>query len=321
MASGSLSKYFQNHDHTGGRMGTVIDTATLGSITIGAGEVGVDYSITFDGETNDGVVTWMEDEDYFLFNDTIFMFDAKPIYFRSTQSYIYSENAGIITLFGATNIDLVSNAIVIGKNTDEDISFTFNAATNDGIVTWMEDEDYFKFSDDVMIGTGENIYLVDTNTYLRHDGTNVILADDTKINLFSNAITFGTSVDSDITLTFQANSNTGVFVWMEDEDYFKFSDCVRTEGGRKINVTVVITTYAALVTDELIVCNSTSAFTVTLPVASGSGQKFYIKNINTGIITVDGNGADTIDGSASVNLLQWEAVQVVDYAANKWVII
>lgn len=33
-----------------------------GNITIGAGAAGVDYTITIDGETNDLVITWMEDE-------------------------------------------------------------------------------------------------------------------------------------------------------------------------------------------------------------------------------------------------------------------
>lgn len=37
------------------------DLATL----IGAGEAGIDYALIFDGETNDGTFTWMEDEDYF----------------------------------------------------------------------------------------------------------------------------------------------------------------------------------------------------------------------------------------------------------------
>lgn len=35
------------------------------SITIGNGAAGIDYTLTFDGETNDGVITWMEDEDRF----------------------------------------------------------------------------------------------------------------------------------------------------------------------------------------------------------------------------------------------------------------
>ena len=44
--------------------------------------------------------------------------------------------------------------------------------------------------------------------------------------LFSNAITFGTNVNADVVVTFDATSNDGVLSWMEDEDYFKFSDSI-----------------------------------------------------------------------------------------------
>jgi len=40
-------------------------------VTIGVGTAGKDYSLTFNGETNDGVMTWMEDEDYFKFADDV----------------------------------------------------------------------------------------------------------------------------------------------------------------------------------------------------------------------------------------------------------
>lgn len=40
-------------------------TLQCGNITIGEGAAGVDYTLTFDGETSDGVITWMEDEDAF----------------------------------------------------------------------------------------------------------------------------------------------------------------------------------------------------------------------------------------------------------------
>jgi hypothetical protein len=42
-----------------------------GNLTIGEGAAGVDYTLTFNGESNDGVVTWMEDEDYFRFEDDV----------------------------------------------------------------------------------------------------------------------------------------------------------------------------------------------------------------------------------------------------------
>jgi hypothetical protein len=41
------------------------------NVAIGAGESATDYSLTFNGETNDGILTWMEDEDYFLFGDNV----------------------------------------------------------------------------------------------------------------------------------------------------------------------------------------------------------------------------------------------------------
>jgi len=47
--------------------------------------------------------------------------------------------------------------------------------------------------------------------------------------LVSNTLTFGTGIDADVVITFNGNNNDGVFSWMEDEDYFKFSDGVRIE--------------------------------------------------------------------------------------------
>lgn len=56
---------------TGTASTDTIDIKPGGSMTIGVGGAGVDYSLTFDGESNDGVMTWMEDEDYFQFADDI----------------------------------------------------------------------------------------------------------------------------------------------------------------------------------------------------------------------------------------------------------
>ena len=53
-----------SHDGTAAEGGPV--TKLLGTaITIGDGTAGTDIAVTFDGESNDGVLTWMEDEDYF----------------------------------------------------------------------------------------------------------------------------------------------------------------------------------------------------------------------------------------------------------------
>ena len=44
-----------------------------GDIIFGSGVAGYDQVLTFDGETNDGVITWMEDEDYFKFGDDVIL--------------------------------------------------------------------------------------------------------------------------------------------------------------------------------------------------------------------------------------------------------
>lgn len=96
---------------------------------------------------------------------------------------------------------------------------------------------------------------------------------------------------------------------------------ILTTVGRKRAVTTQTTTYTVTTADEVVVCNSTTAFTVTLPAATGGGQTYAVKNINTGTITVEGDGSDTLDGAANITLGQWDAVQLVDYAANSWVVI
>lgn len=46
-------------------------------VVIGSGAAGKDYNLTFNGENNDGVITWIEDEDYFKFSDDITLADAE----------------------------------------------------------------------------------------------------------------------------------------------------------------------------------------------------------------------------------------------------
>lgn len=71
-----------------------------------------------------------------------------------------------------------------------------------------------------------------------------------------------------------------------------------------------------------VLCNSSSAFTVNLPAAaSNTGRVYYIKNINTGTVTVDGNASETIDGATTYALsTQYQAIMIVSNGTN-WFII
>ena len=97
---------------------------------------------------------------------------------------------------------LLSNTITFGTGADTDIAVTFNANTADGVLTWMEDEDYFKFSDDVLINSDEKLYFRDTAIYLNSstDGQLDLVAD-TEIQIAATTVDINGNVDISGTLT------------------------------------------------------------------------------------------------------------------------
>lgn len=78
-------------------------------------------------------------------------------------------------------------------------------------------------------------------------------------------------------------------------------------------------TYTIAQNDYLVDATS-GTFTLTLPTAVGIKGKIYqIKNSGTGVITLDGNGSETIDGQLTITLNQFDAVQVTSNGTN-WVL-
>ena len=98
--------------------------------------------------------------------------------------------------------NLFSNALVFGTNADTDIAITFNANSNDGVLTWMEDEDYFKFSDDILLTTTEKLQFRDTAIYINSstDGQLDLVAD-SEVQIAATTIDINGNVDVSGTLT------------------------------------------------------------------------------------------------------------------------
>jgi len=88
--------------------------------------------------------------------------------------------------------------------------------------------------------------------------------------------------------------------------------------------TITATTYTALVTDGAILANNAAGVTITLPAAASvpSNYRLSIKNIgSSGEITINGDGAETIDGELSIILTtQYESVTLVTDGSN-WFIL
>jgi len=96
---------------------------------IGSGTAGVDYSITYNGEDNDGILAkWMEDEDYFLFPDDTLIEAAKYIYFRDLAIGINSAHNGHLDLTADIQIDLNAPTSIAGSVTADTFISTTSVA-------------------------------------------------------------------------------------------------------------------------------------------------------------------------------------------------
>ena len=87
----------------------------------------------------------------------------------------------------------------------------------------------------------------------------------------------------------------------------------------ELTVVSKTTTYTILSTDDVVLCTGT--FTVTLPTAVGiAGKAYRVKNVSTGVVTLDGDGTETIDGESTLTLYGDDSAEVISDGSN-WQII
>ena len=119
------------HDGTAAEGGPI--TKLLGTnITIGDATSGTDITVTFDGETNDGVFKWMEDEDYFEFSDDILIASTEKLQFRDTAIYVNSSADGQLDLVADTEIQIAATTVDINGNVDVSGTLTVAGAVDFG---------------------------------------------------------------------------------------------------------------------------------------------------------------------------------------------
>jgi hypothetical protein len=158
------------HDGTTGEGGP-ISTMAGHALTFGAGTSGTDIVITFDGETNDGVLKWMEDEDYFEFSDDILIATSEKIQFRDTAIYINSSADGQLDLVADTEIQIAATTVDI--NGAVDISGNLSIGGNlDVTGTFDLSDSNFTNAGDIQLDSisGDS----DTNTSIAFSGSDVI---------------------------------------------------------------------------------------------------------------------------------------------------
>jgi cytoskeletal protein CcmA (bactofilin family) len=170
--SGNLQEAFRISSSTGG---TVSQTFTTDSVTFGTGG-DVDVVINFNANTNDGVLTWMEDEDYFKFSDDILMSSTERISFYDTAIYIYSSTDGQLDLVADTEIQIAATTIDI--NGAVALNGAITGATNITLSGEL-DAATLDISGNVDIDGTTNLDVVDIDGNTQVDGTITVGVDNT----------------------------------------------------------------------------------------------------------------------------------------------
>ena len=120
------------HDGTAGEGGNV--TALRGhALTFGLGTAGTDIVLTFDGETSDGVLSWMEDEDHFKFDDDVKIIDDKKIILGTNDDITvkYDETTNN-SLEIAANVEGAALGVVLKADQGDDAGDEWKLNIADG---------------------------------------------------------------------------------------------------------------------------------------------------------------------------------------------
>ena len=249
------------HDGTANEGGPI--TKLLGNtLTFGAGTAGTDITITFDGETNDGVFKWMEDEDYFEFSDDILVASTEKLQFRDTAIYINSSTDGQLDLVADTEIQIAATTIDMNGALDLSGNLTVGGSFTIGGVA--------------LTSTATELNLLDgVSGLVQADFTKLAAVDSTATEL--NIVDGGTS----------ATSTT-----VADADRVVYND-----NGTMVQVAVTdLDTYFSATSKTL------TNKTLTTPVISEIDNSSDITLDAGGDIILDADGANVIfkDGGTSI---------------------
>ena len=261
------------HDGTANEGGPI--TKLLGNtLTFGAGTAGTDITITFDGETSDGVLKWMEDEDYFEFSDDILVASTEKLQFRDTAVYINSSTDGQLDLVADTEIQIAATTVDINGNVD--ISGTLTVG---GALDFSE----ANISNVGSLGLDSIFGDADTNTSITFSGSDVITiaaGGDNQVTFTNGGIVPSTNNDIDLgsssvqfkdaffdgTVTTDAIVVASTIGHDDDTDLLTLADGIVTVAGEISTTTLDIggTNVTATATELNIMDGGTSASSTTV---------------------------------------------------------
>ena len=206
-----------------------------GNFVIGLGAAGTDYTLTFNGESNDGVITWDEDNDYFKFSDDILINSTERVNFYDTGLYIYSSTDGQLDIVADTELAITAPTVDIDASTEVNISTDLKVGDD---LSLTSDSSVFN------MGAGNDFTIT-------HDGTTGATIAGTPISIDSTGELHLNSTTGDIKLqdggtdqiAFDLDGTSGVVIIkpMVDSDdlviqQYDGTEVLRIEDGAYLNV-------------------------------------------------------------------------------------
>jgi len=169
--------------------------------TFGVGTSGTDIVMTFDGETNDGVITWMEDEDLFKFSDAINVgvddtgHDVKFFGATSGKYWLWDESADGVVQIGSLTVGVDDAGHDVKFFGDTASAYMlWDTSTDDLVLAGSAGID---LAGDIDVDGTANLDNTDIDGTLAVDGTTISLDATTSLNIdnsnTSNGITLGTA--------------------------------------------------------------------------------------------------------------------------------
>ena len=204
----------------------------------------------------------------------------------------------------AMSFDMNVDSLTFGAGADTDITLTFDANSADGVITWMEDEDYFKFSDGILMATTEQIFLRDDAIYIYSSADGQLdLVADTELGITAPTVDIDASTEVNISTDLKVGDDLSL---TSDSSVFNMG------AGNDFTITHDGTTGATLAGNPItITASGASTWSTSSGALTVTSAAAATWSTAAGVLTIDGDDGIVMQNTGSGNITLAPAGQLI----------